>query len=63
MTFKVGDKVKMRNEHLARERDVWQEIGIVIALVDGQTSMKRISVAFPNAEDIRGMDVGQFELA
>ncbi len=63
MDFKVGDEVKLVNERLARKRGVWQAVGKVTHLVDDGTSLKRVSVKFPNAEPIVGMENGQFELA
>ena len=62
MDFKVGDTVRMINERNARSFGVWEKVGEVIEIVDDGTSMKRISVKFPDAEPIIGMASGQFEL-
>ena len=63
MAFKIGDKVKMTNERLAREHGVWGVVGVVTELIDDGTALKRITVEYPDAEPIRGMVSGQFELA
>ena len=62
MDFKVGDTVRMINERNACSCDVWEKVGEVIEIVDDGTSPKRISVKFPDAEPIIGMESGQFEL-
>lgn len=63
MKFKIGDRVKMRNERHARSHGVWGEIGIVTEIVDDGTSVDRITVEFPNEKPIVGMETGQFEKA
>ncbi|NQV22100.1 MAG: hypothetical protein HQ511_11850 [Rhodospirillales bacterium] len=62
MDFKVGDTVRMIDERTARGFGVWEKVGEVIEIVDDGTSIKRISVKFPDAEPIIGMVSGQFEL-
>jgi len=62
MDFKVGDTVRMINERNARSFGVWEKVGEVIEIVDDGTSIKRISVKFPDAEPTIGMESGQFEL-
>lgn len=62
MEFKIGDKVKMRNELQARARGVWGVVGEVTELVEDGTSLKRVTVKFPDAEPFVGMQAGLFEL-
>ncbi len=63
MGLKIGDKVKMRNERIARANGVWGLVGKVTDIVKDGTSQKRVTVEFPDAEPVVGMDEGQFELA
>ena len=63
MEFKIGDKVKMRNERIARDHGAWGLVGEVVDTVDDGTSSKRVTVKFPDIEPIVGMVAGQFELA
>ena len=63
MEFKIGDKVRMINELRARDIGVWEKDGEVTEIVEDGTSLKRVTVKFPDAEPIVGMVAGQFKLA
>ena len=62
MEFKIGDKVRMRDERKARADGVWGAVGEVIDIVNDGTSLQRISVKYGEAEPIRGAVAGLFEL-
>jgi len=61
MAFKIGDKVRMIIERHARAHGVWEKVGEVVEIVETGTPPQKITVKFPDAEPVVGMDAGQFK--
>jgi hypothetical protein len=62
MKFKIGDKVKMKDDLKAAGRGVLGKVGEVVRIDDDGTSLERITVEFPDVEPLVGMNAGQFEI-